>query len=67
MKLIIYIFIFFIIFRFVSWLTIRFLAYRVRKASKTGNSFSDESHTPSSKKKKISKDKGDYVDFEEME
>lgn len=45
----------------------RFLMNRIRKSANAENATQDGSSSKPSKKKKISKDKGDYVDFEEIE
>lgn len=70
MKFIISILFIYIIFRLISGLVLRYLAYRIKKASMSGNAFSKEQSTGqgnSKKKKIISQDDGDYVDFEELE
>jgi hypothetical protein len=58
----------FIVFRLVSWLAVRFLAYKVRKATSSRETVEGEVPPEGKKKKKvIQKDEGDYVDFEEIE
>lgn len=45
----------------------RILMHRIRKSANAGDATQDGPSSKPSKKKKISKDKGDYVDFEEIE
>lgn len=58
---------FIIIFRLVSSMAMRFLVNRIKKSANVGNATADDSPSKPSKKKKITKDKGDYVDFEEID
>lgn len=55
--------------RLVSFLFVRFLAYKVRKAARKtmGYEHAETTDTPPKSRKKIfQKNDGDYVDFEEM-
>lgn len=45
----------------------RYLMHRIRKSAHAANAYDDVPPPKPAKKKKISKDKGDYVDFEEIE
>lgn len=56
-----------IIFRLVFSMTTRFLMNRIRKSAHMGNENTDNAPTKPVKKKKITKDKGDYVEFEEID
>lgn len=56
-----------IIFRLVFSMTTRFLINKIRKSANAEDAHTDNSSTNPTKKKKISKDKGDYVDYEEIE
>jgi hypothetical protein len=56
-----------IIFRLVFSMTTRFLMHKIRKSANAEDARTDHSAHNPDKKKKISKDKGDYVDFEEIE
>jgi hypothetical protein len=56
-----------IIFRLVFSMTTRFLVRKIRKSANMGNENTDNASSRPVKKKKITKDKGDYVDFEEIE
>ena len=56
-----------IIFRLVFSMTTRFLVNKIRKSANAGNPSTDTPPSNPLKKKKISKDKGDYVDYEEIE
>ncbi|MCX6308092.1 MAG: DUF4834 family protein [Bacteroidia bacterium] len=58
---------FIIIFRLVFSMTTRFLVNKIRKAANPEDAHTDNTTTNAAKKKKISKDKGDYVDYEEIE
>lgn len=67
MKFIFGLLFFIIIFRLIFSMATRFLMHRIRKSANSEDVHTDNaSHSPE-KKKKISKDKGDYVDFEEIE
>ena len=55
-----------IIFRLVFSMITRFLINKIRKAT-AEDAQTDHSATNPAKKKKISKDKGDYVEYEEIE
>jgi len=67
MKLILGILFFIIIFRLGFSIATRFLMNRIRRAAKAENEQTDNQPSQPVKKKKIDKDKGDYVDFEEIE
>jgi len=67
MKFILGLLFFIIIFRLVSSMATRFLVNRIRKSANLGNETIDNPPSKHSKKKKITKDKGDYVDFEEID
>ncbi len=67
MKFIFALLFFIIIFRLVFSMSTRYLMHRIRKSANAENPNQDSSTSKPSKKKKISKDKGDYVDFEEIE
>jgi hypothetical protein len=54
------------IFRLVSWLALKWMNRKIRKATGTNESYNGEAPPKPEKKKKIAKDRGDYVDFEEM-
>lgn len=56
-----------IIFRLVFSMTTRFLINKIRKSTNGEGAHTDQSTQNPAKKKKISKDKGDYVDYEEIE
>lgn len=67
MKFIFGLLFFIIIFRLVFSMVTRYLVHRIRKSANVGNAANDIPPQKPSKKKKITKDKGDYVDFEEIE
>lgn len=67
MKFIFALLFFIIIFRLVFSMGTRFLVHRIRKSANMGEPSQDQAAYKPSKKKKIAKDKGDYVDFEEIE
>lgn len=67
MKYILGLLFFIIIFRLVFSMTTRFLMHKIRKAANFDNENTDNAPSKPVKKKKISKDKGDYVEFEEIE
>jgi hypothetical protein len=48
-------------------MTTRFLVNKIRKSTNGEGAHTDQSTQNPAKKKKISKDKGDYVDYEEIE
>jgi hypothetical protein len=45
----------------------RYLVNRIKKSVHAENGYQEPDRSRPSKKKKITKDKGDYVDFEEIE
>jgi Domain of unknown function (DUF4834) len=60
----------YIVFRLISWVFVRILAYKVKKATGMNGNRDEESDDMSqqkSRKKIIRKDAGDYVDFEEID
>lgn len=67
MKFIFGLLFFIIIFRLIFSMVTRYLVHRIRKSANAGNAYDDVPPSKPTKKKKISKDKGDYVDFEEIE
>lgn len=67
MKFILGLLFFIIIFRLIFSMATRFLVNRIRKSANAGNETTDNEPSKPTKKKKISKDKGDYVDFEEID
>ncbi len=56
-----------IIFRLVFSMMTNFLMRKIRKSANSEGTNADQTSTNPTKKKKISKDKGDYVDYEEIE
>lgn len=56
-----------IIFRLVFSMVSRFLVQKIRNSANAENAAKEQTTSNPVKKKKISKDKGDYVDFEEIE
>jgi hypothetical protein len=67
MKFILGLLFFIIIFRLVFSMTTRFLVNKIRKAANAEDAHTDNPPSNPAKKKRISKDKGDYVDYEEIE
>jgi len=67
MKFIFGLLFFIIIFRLVFSMTTRFLVNKIRKSANAEDAHTDNASSNPAKKKKISKDKGDYVDYEEIE
>jgi len=67
MKFIFGLLFFIIIFRLVISMTTKFLMHKIRKSANPEDVHTDQSTHNPAKKKKISKDKGDYVDYEEIE
>lgn len=61
----------YLIFRLISYVVIRFLAYKVKKAARMagyGNEEAEAEESQATNKKKIfQKDEGDYVEFEEVD
>ena len=53
--------------RLFSWLAMRWLKRKIRRATGMEDAPENEPATKPSRKKLIDKDKGDYVDFEELE
>lgn len=67
MKFIFGLLFFIIIFRLVFSMATRFLMRKIRNSANTEDAHTDHVTNQPEKKKKISKDEGDYVDFEEIE
>lgn len=67
MKFIFGLLFFIIIFRLVFSMATRFLMRKIRNSANTEDGHADHVTNQPEKKKKISKDEGDYVDFEEIE
>lgn len=66
MKFILTLFFIYITFRFISYLVIRILAYKIRKST-GGNNENTMDSTEKNKKKVFRHDEGEYVDFEEID
>jgi len=68
MKFIVSLFFIYILFRVISYLFIRYIAYKIKKAQPNNQNFEEQENTESQMKKKIFRqDEGEYTDFEEID